>query len=420
MNMKIQRDAYLNMLVDRMHNGLIKVVTGVRRCGKTYLLTEIFHTYLVEHGVDEAHIIEIKLDDRAQSKYRNADEMYNFVKGAIADKDMYYVIIDEVQMLEDFVDVLNGFLHIKNADVYVTGSNSRFLSTDVITEFRGRGDEVRIYPLTFAEFYSARGGDKYEAWEEYCTYGGLPQIISFANDAQKADYLVKLFNETYILDILERNHIRHNDDFEELINILASSIGSLTNPRKLADTFKSVKRSSIAPATIKQYIDCLQEAFLISCAERYDVKGKRYISTPSKYYFCDVGIRNARLNFRQQEENHIMENVIYNELRARGFSVDVGVVEISEKNENGNYVRKPVEVDFVANMGSRRYYIQSAFELASSDKIAQERRPLVSIDDSFKKMIIVKDPIKFQCDEQGIVKMGIIEFLLNRNSLDAQ
>lgn len=416
--MQIKRDNYLKELIDRKHNGLIKVVTGVRRCGKSYLLLTLFHNHLISEGILPSHIIELALDDRRNKQYRNPDMLYDHIVSSIVDNEMHYVILDEVQLVEEFADVLNSLLHICNVDVYVTGSNSKFLSSDIITEFRGRGDEVHVYPLSFSEFYSAFGGDKIDAWNNYFTYGGLPLILTRTTPKQKVEYLTNLFKETYIKDLIERNHIRNDSDFEELIDILASSIGSLTNPQKLSDTFKSVKKSNISAVTVKQYINYLEDAFLIENAFRYDVKGKKYINTPSKFYFVDVGLRNARLNFRQQEENHIMENIIFNELKIRGFNVDVGVVVINEKTESGKYMRKVLEVDFIANQGNKKYYVQSAFNVGLSDKLEQERRSLVHIDDSFKKIIVVKDNIMLKRDEHGIVTMGILEFLLNSNSLD--
>ena len=338
--MRIKRDLYLNRLISRKNNGLIKIVTGVRRCGKSYLLFELFHEYLLDNGVDESHIIEVALDDRTNKRLRDPDNMLDYIKNMIQDKDTYYIILDEVQLLDEFEDVLNSLLHIRNADVYVTGSNSRFLSSDVITEFRGRGDEIRVHPLSFREYTSAYQGSVDEAWEEYYTYGGLPLILTRKEDEEKSEYLISLFQKVYLSDIVERHRIANTEELNELVDILSSSIGSLTNPLKLSNTFKSMKGKSISDKTINQYIDHLLDSFLVSKAVRYDIKGKKYINSPAKYYFEDVGLRNARLNFRQTEENHIMENIIYNELRIRGYRVVVGVIEKYEKDESGKTVRK--------------------------------------------------------------------------------
>ena len=415
--MRIKRDLYLNRLISRKNNGLIKIVTGVRRCGKSYLLFELFHEYLLDNGVDESHIIEVALDDRTNKRLRDPDNMLDYIKNMIQDKDTYYIILDEVQLLDEFEDVLNSLLHIRNADVYVTGSNSRFLSSDVITEFRGRGDEIRVHPLSFREYTSAYQGSVDEAWEEYYTYGGLPLILTRKEDEEKSEYLISLFQKVYLSDIVERHRIANTEELNELVDILSSSIGSLTNPLKLSNTFKSIKGKSISDKTINQYIDHLLDSFLVSKAVRYDIKGKKYINSPAKYYFEDVGLRNARLNFRQTEENHIMENIIYNELRIRGYRVDVGVVEKYEKDESGKTVRKVLEVDFIATKGSEKYYLQSAFALPTPEKQAQEERPLALIGDSFKKIIVVKDNIKLRRNETGIVTMGIRQFLLDEDSL---
>ena len=416
--MEIKRNRYLERLINHKHNGLIKVITGVRRCGKSYLLFELFKKHLIEQGVKQSHIIEIALDDRKHKDLRNPDVCYKYVTDLITDADMYYLLLDEVQIMDEFEDVLNGFLRVKNADVYVTGSNSKFLSSDIITEFRGRGDEIHVYPLCFSEYYPMYDGNWDDAWREYYTFGGLPLVALLQSAGEKTSYLVNLFKETYIKDIVERNRIRNDSELEELINVVSSSIGSLTNPQKLSDTFKSKKRVSISPPTVKQYLDYLQDAFIIDKALRYDIKGKRYINTPSKYYFTDVGLRNARLGFRQQEENHIMENIIFNELKVRGFLVDVGVVDILDKKDDGIYVEKQVEVDFVANQGSKRYYVQSAFALPTDEKRVQEERPLLGIKDSFKKIIVVKDNIMPKRDDNGVVTMGIKDFLLNQDSLE--
>ena len=416
--MEIKRDLYLNKLIRKKNNGLIKIVTGVRRCGKSYLLFNLFHNHLLEEGVDEEHIIEVALDDRSNKELRNPDNMLKFVKERIIDKETYYIILDEVQLLDEFEDVLNSFLHIRNADIYVTGSNSKFLSSDLITEFRGRGDEIRIYTLSFREFVSVYDGSMDEAWDEYFNYGGLPLILSMETVEDKIEYLTSLFQKVYLSDIVERNKVRNKDELDELVDILASAIGSLTNPSKLAKTFRSVKGKAISDKTLKNYIDYLIDAFLISKAKRFDIKGKRYIGSPAKYYFEDIGLRNARLNFRQVEITHIMENIIYNELRIRGYKVDVGLVEHYSTNKDGKRQKKQLEVDFVATKGSEKYYIQSAFAMNNEEKIAQEQRPLVNISDSFKKIIIVADNIKVRRNEEGITTMGLRNFLLDENSLN--
>lgn len=416
--MQIKRQSYLNRLINKKGNGLIKVVTGVRRCGKSYLLFNLFHEHLLDEGVDESHIIEIALDDRTNKVLRNPDNMLEYVKSRITDKDTYYIILDEVQLLEEFEDVLNSFLHIRNADVYVTGSNSKFLSSDVITEFRGRGDEIRVYPLSFREFMSVYDGTVEEGWDDYFNYGGLPLVLSCPTPEEKSEYLISQFKKVYLSDLIDRHKIRNVDEFDELLDILSSAIGSLTNPLKLANTFKSVKGKTISDKTLKKYLDYLIDAFLVSKAKRYDVKGRKYVNSPAKYYFEDVGLRNARLEFRQTEENHIMENIIYNELRIRGFRVDVGLVEHYGKGEDGKSTKKQLEVDFVATKGSKKYYIQSAFSLSNPEKIEQEQRSLKSINDSFKKIIVVRDNVKVRRNDYGIVTMGIYNFLLDENSLD--
>ncbi len=377
--MDIKRDKYLNDLINRMHNGMIKVVTGIRRCGKSYLLFNIFKNYLLEQGVPASHIIMIELDQRKNKKYRDPDVILDYIESLIEEDGQYYIMLDEVQMLQEFEEVLNSLLHIRNADVYVTGSNSKFLSKDVITEFRGRGDEIHIYPLTFKEFMEAYDGDMYHGWAEYVVYGGLPLTVTMKTEEQKISYLTNLFKETYLRDIIERYHIEKIQELEDLINILASSIGSLTNPPKLEATFKSVIQSTISLNTIRQYIEYLEDAFIINKANRYNVKGRKYIGTPLKYYFEDVGLRNARLGFRQVEETHLMENVIYNELRSRGYSVDVGMVEKRGVNKDGKEYRSQLEIDFVANLGSKRYYIQSAFSMPTEEKRIQEKASLVNI-----------------------------------------
>ena len=416
--MNIERPIYLQKLKDRMHDGMIKVITGLRRSGKSYLLFELFRRYLLDSGIRPDHIIGLELDIRRNEKYRDPDVLLSYLSEKMKDDGMYYILLDEVQMLKDFVSVLNELLHYRNADVYVTGSNSKFLSTDIVTEFRGRGNEVRIHPLSFSEYCSVFQGSRDEAWQEYFTYGGLPQTLSMNSDEQKVDYLRNLFETTYIKDIKERNKIRHKTEMGVLLDILASATGSLTNPLKLSNTFHSKRGVPFPENTVARYCKYLENAFLINKSVRYDIKGKGYIDTPFKYYYEDVGLRNARLNFRQQDENHIMENIVYNELRYRGFSVDVGVVEIREKQPNGKMERKQLEIDFVANSGSRRYYVQSAFSMSSPDKETQEKRPFLRLNDSFKKIVLVRDNIKVRRDENGIVTMGRLDFLLMPNSLE--
>lgn len=416
--MDIKRDKYLSDLVNRMNNGMIKVVTGIRRCGKSYLIFTIFKNYLKEQGVDEAHIVTIELDQRKDKKYRDPDIILEFIESRITDDEKYYILLDEVQLLKDFEEVLNSLLHIKNVDIYVTGSNSKFLSKDVITEFRGRGDEIHIFPLTFKEFMQAYDGDIYRGWAEYVVYGGLPLTVTMKTEEQKIKYLTNLFEETYLKDIIERHHIEKTQELEDLVNVLASAIGSLTNVPKIEATFRSVIQSNISSNTIRQYIEYLEDAFVINKANRYNVKGRKYIGTPNKYYFEDVGLRNARLGFRQVEETHIMENIIYNELRSRGYSVDVGVVEKRGKNKDGKEERTYLEIDFIANLGSKRYYIQSAFSMPTEEKRDQEKSSLINIGDSFKKIIIVKDVVNVTRDEEGITTMSIYDFLLKENSLE--
>ena len=416
--MEIKRDYYLNKLITKKHNGLIKVITGIRRCGKSYLLFTLFKNHLTESGVADDHIIEIPFDSFENKKYRDPEILYPYVKEQIADDGMYYILLDEVQLLGEFESVLNGFMRMKNVDVYVTGSNARFLSKDIITEFRGRGDELHIQPLSFAEFMSVYDGNKYDGWNEYVLYGGLPPVVLLRTAEQKIELLKSLFQETYINDIISRHSVKHRDEFEELINILASAIGSLTNPKKLTDTFKSKKNKVISLNTIKSYLDYLCDAYVVSRATRYDIKGKKYIDTPQKYYFSDVGIRNACINFRQLEENHTMENIIYNELIARNFNVDVGIITATGKDNDGKSVRKQLEVDFVCNKGSKRYYIQSAFSIPDREKMEQESNSLLRIDDSFKKIIVVKDLPAPTYTEDGILVISVYDFLLNSNSLD--
>lgn len=416
--MEIRRDKYLDDLINRMHNGMIKVVTGIRRSGKSYLVFHIFKNYLLENGVLESHIISIELDRRKNREYRNPDKILEFIEAQITDNGNYYILLDEVQMLEDFEEVLNSLLHIDNADVFVTGSNSKFLSKDIITEFRGRGDEVHVYPLTFKEFMQVYDGDEYHGWADYVMYGGLPLTVTMKTEEQKIQYLTRLFEETYIKDIKERNHIEKIQELNDLVNILASAVGSLSNPTKIKDTFKSVIQSDISVNTIRQYMEYLEDAFVINEANRYDVKGRKYIGTPIKYYFEDVGLRNARLGFRQTEETHLMENIIYNELRARGFQVDVGVVPIRVQGTDGTRMRSQLEIDFIATLGSKKYYIQSAFSLSDKAKEKQEKASLLNVNDSFKKIIVVKDVIKVQRDEVGITTMSVYDFLLKDNSLE--
>lgn len=417
-NMEIKRERYLNKLIMKKHNGLIKVVTGIRRCGKSYLLFSLFKKHLLETGTDKSHVIEIAFDSFENIKYRDPNLLYPYIKDRLVDDNMYYILLDEVQLLGEFEAVLNGLMRIDNVDVYVTGSNARFLSRDIITEFRGRGDEVHIQPLSFAEFMSVYEGSKYDGWNEYSLYGGLPPVVLLPDPEQKIELLKALFRETYINDITGRHSIKNKAEFEELIDILASGIGSLTNPKKLSDTFKSRKNKTISQNTIKSYLDYLSDAFILSHAIRYDIKGKRYIDTPQKYYFSDVGLRNARINFRQIEENHTMENIIYNELIARGFNVDVGIVNVSQKESSGSLVRKQLEVDFVCNKGSKRYYVQSAFAIPDGEKMRQESNSLRHIDDSFKKIIVVKDAPAPNYTEDGILVIGVYDFLLNENSLE--
>lgn len=416
--MEIRRDIYLKKLINRMHNGMIKVVTGIRRSGKSYLLFTIFKDYLLSEGVDEDHIISIELDRLENKKYRNAYVILEKIRSQLIDSKDYYIFLDEVQLLDQFEDVLNSLLHIKNVDVYVTGSNSKFLSKDIITEFRGRGDEVHVYPVSFREYMTVFNGDKYEGWSSYVRFGGLPLTVTMNSDEQRVEYLTRLFEETYIKDIIERNHIEKKQELNDLINVLASGIGSLTNPSKIVATFNSVIQSDISLNTVRSYIEYLEDAFIISEANRYDVKGRKYIGTPLKYYFEDVGLRNARLGFRQVEETHLMENIIYNELRVRGFSVDVGVVMKRKRTKAGVQEKKQLEIDFIANQGSRRYYIQSAFSISDEEKREQEKASLINVGDSFKKIIIVKDVVKPWHDDDGILTISLYDFLLDEKSLE--
>lgn len=416
--MEIKRDRYLDKLISKEHNGLIKVITGMRRCGKSYLIFTLFKKHLLSEGVDEDHIIEIAFDAFENKKYRDPDVLYPYLKEQIKDDAMYYVLLDEVQLLSEFESILNSLIRMKNVDVYVTGSNARFLSKDVITEFRGRGDEVHMYPLSFAEFMSAYQGTKQDGWNEYMLYGGIPLVLEFGTSDQKIAFLKSLFEETYISDIVGRHNIRNKAELEELLNILSSAIGSLTNPEKLSATFQTVKKKKISNSTIKRYIDYLCDSFLIDSAIRYDVKGKKYIDTPVKYYFTDMGLRNARLNFRQIEETHSMENIIFNELKMRGFHVDVGVIVQYGTNDKGNSIRKQLEIDFVCNQGSKRYYIQSAYAIPDQAKMEQEQRSLMLTGDFFKRFIITKDTPAPYYNESGVLIMSVYDFLLNENSLD--
>ncbi|MCI7123529.1 ATP-binding protein [Mogibacterium sp.] len=415
--MEIKRNRYLNTLISKKHNGLIKVITGMRRCGKSYLLFTLFKEHLLSDGIDEDHIIEIAFDAFENKKYRDPDVLYPYLKEQIKDDAMYYILLDEVQLLGEFESILNSLIRMKNVDVYVTGSNARFLSKDVITEFRGRGDEVHMYPLSFAEFMSVYPGTKQDGWNEYMLYGGIPLVLEFTTPDQKIAFLKSLFEETYISDIVGRHNIRNKAELEELLNILSSAIGSLTNPQKLSATFQTVKKKKISNSTIKRYIDYLCDSFLIDSAIRYDVKGKKYIDTPVKYYFTDMGLRNARLNFRQIEETHSMENIIFNELKMRGFNVDVGVIMQYETNEKGSNIRKQLEIDFVCNQGSKRYYIQSAYAIPDQAKMEQEQRSLMLTGDFFKRMIITKDTPAPYYNESGVLIMNVYDFLLNENSL---
>lgn len=416
--MQIKREFYLQQLIDGKQNGLIKIVTGIRRCGKSFLLFKLFKQHLLKAGVDAEHIIQIALDDIENADLREPLTLYKRIKAKMKDDDLYYILLDEVQLVPRFEDVLNSLLRIDNADVYVTGSNSKFLSSDIITEFRGRGDEIHLYPLSLSEYCEGTGLSPAEAWKDYYTYGGLPHILTLETEKKKFDYLDNLFESVYLIDILERQRIKNKAEFEELVKIIASGIGAPTNPAKLANTFKSVKNINIDPTTIDRYLGYMQDAFLIEKSERYDVKGKKYIGSLAKYYYSDLGLRNVILGLRQQEETHIMENIIYNELRRRGCKVDVGMVEQRFVDDDGKWKRKQLEVDFVVNQGNQRYYIQSALALPNEDKRKQEMGSLLRINDSFKKMIIVKDDIKPWRDENGILTMGLLDFLMNADSLE--
>ena len=416
--MQIKRDFYLQQLVDGKQNGLIKIVTGIRRCGKSFLLFKLFRQYLLDVGVDSDHIIQIALDDIENANLREPLPLYKCIKAKMTDEELYYILLDEVQLVPRFEEVLNSLLRIDNADVYVTGSNSKFLSSDIITEFRGRGDEIHLYPLSLSEYCEGTGLSPAEAWKDYYTYGGLPHTLSLGTEKKKIDYLNNLFESVYLIDILERHRIKNKAEFEELVKIIASGIGAPTNPTKLENTFKSVKKINIDSVTISRYLGYMQDAFLIEKAERYDVKGKKHIGSLAKYYFTDIGLRNAILGLRQQEETHIMENIIYNELRRRGCKVDVGMVEQRFVDNDGKWQRKQLEVDFVVNEGNQRYYIQSALALPDEEKRKQEMGSLLRIHDSFKKIIIVKDDIKPWRDENGILTMGLLDFLMNADSLE--
>ena len=430
--MEIRRDYYLNKLIRRKHNGLIKVITGVRRCGKSYLLNTIFYNHLLNNGIKKDHIIRFAFDSaddlylmgesliKLQSEKRKADpkKFMAYIRSLLSDDGMYYLLLDEVQMLGAFETVLNSYLRKENADVFVTGSNAKFLSSDIITEFAGRGDEIHMYPLSFSEFMSVFDGDKYEGLSQYMLYGGIPLVALRDTPQDKTALLENLFSEIYIRDIVQRNNVRNIGELEDLLNILSSAVGSLTNPEKLKNTFRSVKKSKITSTTIKKYLDYFEDSFLVESAHRYDIKGKAYIETPKKYYFSDLGLRNARLNFRQSEPTHAMENVIYNELRMRGYRVDVGVIPVTIKDETGKIVRRQLEVDFVCNLGSRRYYIQSAYSIPDEAKRKQEIRPFTKIDDSFKKIVITRDIVPAQYDEDGILTINVYDFLLNVDSLE--
>ena len=430
--MEIKRDYYLNKLIRRKHNGLIKVITGVRRCGKSYLLNTLFYNHLLNNGIKKDHIIRFAFDSaddlylmgesmiKLQSEKRKADpeKFMAYIRSLLSDDGMYYLLLDEVQMLGTFETVLNSYLRKENVDVFVTGSNAKFLSSDIITEFAGRGDEIHMYPLSFSEFMSVFDGDKYEGLSQYMLYGGIPLVALRDTPQDKIALLENLFSEIYIRDIVQRNNVRNIGELEDLLNILSSAVGSLTNPEKLKNTFRSVKKSKITSTTIKKYLDYFEDSFLVESAHRYDIKGKAYIETPKKYYFSDLGLRNARLNFRQSEPTHAMENVIYNELRMRGYRVDVGVIPVTIKDETGKIVRRQLEVDFICNLGSRRYYIQSAYSIPDEAKRKQEIRPFTKIDDSFKKIVITRDIIPTQYDEDGILTMNVYDFLLNVDSLE--
>ena len=430
--MEIKRDFYLDKLIKRINNGLVKVITGIRRCGKSYLLNTIFYHYLLENGVSEDHIIRFAFDSaddlyligenlielEKKNRKANPEKFMSYIRSKTIDSEMYYLLLDEVQMLDCFETVLNGYLRRDNMDVYVTGSNAKFLSSDIITEFAGRGDEIHMYPLCFSEFMSVYQGDKYEGLSQYMLYGGIPMVVLKNGDADKAAVLNNLFDEIYIRDILKRNKIKNQGELEDLLNILSSAVGSLTNPEKLKNTFHTVKKSKITATTIKKYLDYFEDSFLVEAVYRYDIRGKAYIETPKKYYFSDLGLRNSRINFRQFEPTHMMENVLYNELRMRGYNVDVGVVTIAQKDSKGKVIRKQLEVDFVCNAGSKRYYIQSAYSMPDEKKQEQKIRPFRKIDDSFKKIVVTKDIVPLHYDENGILIMNIYDFLLDQAGIN--
>lgn len=416
--MIISRDKYLRQLVAAKSNGMVKIVTGIRRSGKSFLLMTLFHQHLIEQGVQESHIIELSMDNRKNKRLRNPDVLLDYIDNLVqTDGQTYYIILDEVQLVEDFVEVLLSLMQDKRLDVYVSGSNSKFLSKDVVTEFRGRGDEIHLYPLSFSEYYTAIGGDKREAWYNYYTYGGLPQVLLTEDEEKKVNYLTDLYELTYLKDIIERNHLRNVDGLRTLVRILASGIGAPTNPKRIANTFQTTENVRIKDTTIRDYIGYLQDSFLIEEALRYDVKGRKYIGTETKYYFADMGLRAVILNLRQQEETHIMENVIYNELRMRGYRVDVGMVETWTSNSENKTMRMALEIDFVINKGAERIYIQSAYHMPSEDKEKQEKRSLLSTNDNFRKIIITYDDIKRKTDEQGIFTISLLDFLLDPNSI---
>lgn len=415
---EIKRDFYLNKLIKKDGNGLIKVITGLRRCGKSYLLGTIFYNHLIESGIPKENIIYMQLDSKLFEKYRDSNTFMDYVLSKISDTGKYYILIDEIQLMDDFVAVLNSFLYMKNVEVYVTGSNAKLLSKDVVTEFRGRGDEIHMYPLSFSEYLSAFNGSKYEAYDSYSLYGGLPLIMSFETNAEKIEYLKKLIAETYLIDIIQRNTIINKDDLDDLLKVISSNDSSLTNPSRLANTFNTIKKSNMSDKTVSTYISYFEDAFLINKVQRYDIKGKSYIGSPFKYYFEDIGLRNALLNFKQTDDSHILENIIYNELKRRGYNVDIGVVEINDVNKDGKNIKPQYEVDFVVNLGIKKYYIQSAYSIDDDKKREQETNSLKNINDSFKKIIVVKDDIQPRVDDYGIVTMGMYNFLMDENSLD--
>lgn len=416
--MRVERPLYLNRLIDRMHNGMVKIITGIRRCGKSFLLFELFKDHLKSQGIDDSHIIRIPLDSEDFEELLDRKKLGAYVRECIADNLQYYLFIDEIQMVDGFEKVLNGFLKIGNLDIYVTGSNSKFLSTDILTEFRGRGDEVRVYPLSFSEFFSVFGGSPAEAWKEYSLYGGLPQILLQKRDEQKSTFLKNVFKKVYIDDIVNRNHLKGDEAIEALSNVIASAVGSLTSPSKLSKTFESKGLKGVTDKTVSAYIDFMEDSFLVSKAVRFDVKGRKYIGSPYKFYYCDAGLRNARLDFRQYEQTHLMENIIYNELLVRGYSVDVGVVQYTRKNDAGKVARVTTEVDFVANLGSKRYYIQSAFAIPDEEKMNQEQDSLLHIPDSFKKIIVTQNDAPVWRNDKGVLVMSIFDFLLRDDCLE--